>query len=365
MAEDRDDIPEADRLEGAPHPRETIVLHGHADAERLLLDAYRSGRMHHAWILGGAPGVGKATLAYRMARFVLAHPEPEAEEVRQATDLSVDPENPTARRIARMAHPDLAVLRRAWSPERKTIPAEIRVDDVRRVVSFFGTTAGAGGWRVAIVDTAEDLNISGANALLKVLEEPPPRSLFLILSTAPKRLLPTIRSRCRTLELRPLEPDQIEAVLRGPMAELTDGLDAPELAELAGLSGGSVRTAATLIDEDSRALRGTLDAVLNRLPEIDAAASHALAEKVAARDGGVAFSLFVAWVLDWLHERVQSGAGAGEPRLARWAELWDKTAHRARKAETYNLDRRPLVLGIINDLAAAVRGGSSLPRSGR
>lgn len=354
MSEAEDGLPEADRLDGTPHPRETLRLVGHAAEERQLLDAYRSGRMHHAWIIGGAEGIGRATLAYRLARFILANPDPAADAVQNAADLSVRADHPAARRIARLSHPDLFVLRRQYLPERKTIPAEIRVDDARRAVSFFSSTAGEGGWRVAIVDSADDLNTNGANALLKVLEEPPARALFLILSSAPRRLLPTIRSRCRTLTMRPLGEDELLDVLAG-LPDLTAGSEA-ELAGIAPAAEGSVRRAAALLGEDSLELRAQIETLLDALPKTDHARVLALAESVAARDGGARFELVLDVVLDWLHQRTLRGAAEGEARLARWAELWDKFARASRDAEIYNLDRRPLILSMMADLAQATRG---------
>lgn len=353
MSDLEDALPEADRLEDTPHPRETMRLVGHEAEEQFLLDSYRSGRMHHAWIFGGPEGIGRATLAYRLARFILANPDPDAAEVRNAQDLSVDPEHPSARRIARLSHPDLFVLRRQYSLERKTIPQEIRVDDARRAVSFFSSTAGEGGWRVAIVDSADDLNTNGANALLKILEEPPPRALFLILSSAPKRLLPTIRSRCRMLTLRPLADAQLLDVLHG-LPDLVTGHDG-DLPQIAHAAEGSVRRAAELLRDDSLELRAEVDAMLAKLPASDPGEVLALAEKVSTRDGA-AFSMLVAIVLDWLHARMLRGAGMGEPRLARWAELWEKFARAARDAEIYNLDRRPIVLSMMADLAREARG---------
>jgi DNA polymerase III subunit delta' len=354
MSDTADDFPEADRLDGTPHPRETYRLFGHGAEERMLLDAYRSGQMHHAWIIGGEWGIGRATLAYRAARFILANPDPRAASVAAAEKLAVDPEHPAARRMARLSHPDLFVLRRQYVPERKTIPAEIRVDDARRAVSFFGTTAGEGGWRIAIVDSADDLNINGANALLKILEEPPPRSLFLILSSAPKRLLPTVRSRCRTLNLRPLQPADLTAVLQA-LPDLTSGHDGP-LDEIVRLAEGSVRRAALLLGEDSVELRAKVQALLDALPASDPGAVLAFAEQLNGRDGAVAFDFALRIILDWLHARMIQGAATGESRLARWAELWDKFARASRDAETYNLDRRPLVMSMMADLAEASRG---------
>jgi len=181
-----------------PHPRETFALLGHAEAERALLEEYRGGRIAHAWLIGGPAGIGKATLAYRMARFALAHPDPAAAAVQSATSLAVPPDSPIARRVAGRAHPDLLVLEREPDDKGK-MRTVITVEQVRRTVSFFGSTAGEGGWRVCVVDSADELNPQGSNALLKVLEEPPPRSLFLVLSHAPGRLPPTIRYTAGTM----------------------------------------------------------------------------------------------------------------------------------------------------------------------
>ena len=171
-----------------------------------MLTAYRQDRMAQAWILGGPEGVGKATFAWRLARFLLAHPDPAAPEVQRAQSLFVPGEAPAARRIASMALADVFPLRRSWNEKTKKFFTEIRIDDVREIIHAFHQGSGTGGWRVAIVDCADDLNRSSANALLKLIEEPPERSLFLLIAHQPGRLLPTIRSRCRKLMLGPLTP---------------------------------------------------------------------------------------------------------------------------------------------------------------
>lgn len=349
------DVLEPDRLDDTPHPRETLTLAGHRDAETLLLEAYRSGRMHHAWIIGGEEGIGKATLAYRLARFILANADPGSAAVAAARDLAVDRDAPAARRVGQQAHPDLFVLRRGFTKDGRNLMAEISVGEARKLVNFFTTTAGEGGWRIAIVDTADDLNTNAANALLKVLEEPPPRSLFLILSSAPRRLLPTIRSRCRMLLLKPLPREEIVEVLRG-LPDLTADRDADELARIAEAAEGSVRRAATMLAEDSLEMRDVLAGMLARLPDIDPGAVHGLADKVSGREGSAGFTLMLGFIQDWLHEQLTLGAARGDSRLAAWASLWEKTARTAREAETFNLDKRPLVLALFSDLAAASRG---------
>src|SRR5256886_9501659 len=201
-------VEEPGNHEPAP-PRETGVLYGHGEAEQALLGAYRSGRFPHAWLIAGPAGIGKATLAYRMARFMLAHPDPRAPVVQNAKSLQVPADHPAARRIAAQAHSDLLVLERTINEKTGKLRQDIQVDDVRRTVAFFGSTPGEGGWRVAIVDAVDELNESGANALLKILEEPPRRAVLLLVSRSAPRVLPTMRSRCRSLRVRPLEPDNV------------------------------------------------------------------------------------------------------------------------------------------------------------
>src|SRR5580704_4557886 len=192
----------------AVHPRETTALFGHREAEMALLNAYRGGRIPHAWLIGGPQGIGKATLAYRMARFVLAHADPLAPSVQRAEALAVDPSDHVARQITAEAHGGLLVLERGLN-DRGVLRTVITVDETRETISFFGSTAAVDGWRVCIVDTVDELNPNAANALLKILEEPPQRSLFLLVSHAPARVLPTILSRCRKLALRPLATTEV------------------------------------------------------------------------------------------------------------------------------------------------------------
>src|ERR1700712_5206010 len=180
MSADTDD--EADRLEGTPHPRQARRLIGHAAVERDLLDAYRANKLPHAIIFGGPLGIGKATLAWRLARFILANPDPNAVVVRNARDLSVALDTKVASQIASLSHPDGSLLRREVNDKTKRFYTEIRADDVRKTIQLFQRAASAGGYRIGIVDSAEDLNRSSANALLKLIEEPPPKSLFLLVA---------------------------------------------------------------------------------------------------------------------------------------------------------------------------------------
>ena len=326
------------------------MLFGHEDAERALLDSYQSGRIAHAWLIGGPPGIGKATLAYRLARFVLAHPDPGAADVQSATSLAVDPGNPVARRMAAQAQGDLLVLERGLNEQTGKLYTVIRVDDVRRTVSFFGSTAGEGGWRIAIVDAIDDLQREGANALLKVLEEPPARSLLLLVSHSPGRELPTIRSRCRRLLLRPLETSDVTRAITA-----TTGLDAeaPDVRQAAAAAEGSVGRALSLLDGAAIALRQRMLDLLSQLPDPDPRALHALGEAIGGTDPRT-LEAFMDMVNGWLSARLDQG-GQHKAQMARVAETWEKVNRAARDVETYNLERKPLVFTVFGALAEAAR----------
>jgi DNA polymerase-3 subunit delta' len=335
---------------GIAPPRATQVLFGHAEAEQALLSAYASGRIPHAWLIGGERGIGKATLAYRMARFVLAHPDPAAPAVQNARSLAVSPDHPVARRIASQAHSDLLVLRRVINEKTNKLFSEIRVEDVRRSVSFFGSTAGEGGWRVAVVDPVEDLNKSGENALLKVLEEPPPRALVLLVSHAPGRVIATIRSRCRKLMLRPLT---VEHVARAAAAALGLEAEAPDVVAAAAAADGSVVRALMLLESDALELRQHVIAALERLPHVDPRAMHALGDELAGTEAET-LSAFMDAVNSWLSARLRDGPQETH-RLARIAHAWQRINEAARETDTYNLDRKPFVFSVFNLLAEAAR----------
>jgi DNA polymerase III subunit delta' len=334
-----------------PHPRDNIDLFGHREAEMAMLNAYRSGRIPHAWLIGGAQGIGKATLAYRMARFVLAHRDPLAADVQRADSLRVDPADPVARRVAAEAHGGLLVLQRTAN-EKGVMRTVITVDETRETTSFFGSTAAEGGWRVCIVDTVDELNANAANALLKTLEEPPRQSLFLLVSHAPGRVLPTILSRCRRLPLRPLaKTDVIKAVSQAAGRASGDRalLDAAEAAE------GSVARALTLLGGDAVKLHQKTAALLANLPLVDPRELHALGDALGGSDK-VALATFVDSIERWVGARLHSAdPNADLPRLARLAEVWEKIGRAARDTAEYNLERKPLVFSVFGMLAEATR----------
>ena len=335
------------------HPRETTDLFGHREAETALLDAYRSGRIPHAWLIGGPQGIGKATLAYRMARFVLAHRNPLLPAVQRATSLAVDASDPVARQVAADSHGGLLVLERGLN-DRGVLRTVITVDETRETISFFGSTAAVEGWRVCIVNTVDELNPNAANALLKILEEPPQQSLFLLVSHATSRVLPTILSRCRKLPLRALSNgDVVRAAARASDRQADD----PALLEAAAASEGSVARALTLLGGDALKLQRRTAALLATLPRVDPRELHALGDSLGISDR-VALAAFIDGVERWVSERLhadEANANANLPRLARLAEVWEKIARAARDTAEYNLERKPLVFSVFSQLAEATR----------
>ena len=363
-SDDAEAPPEADRLEGFPHPRETRVLIGQDAAERALAAAFAGGRMHHAWLLAGPEGIGKATLAYRLARHVLARPQ--ERDASGRCSLEVGAETAAARQVGALSHPGLLVLRRPYDQKAKRLGTAIPVDEVRRLKPFLGLTGGDAAWRVVIVDSADDLNINAANALLKSLEEPPARALFLLISSEPSRLLPTIRSRCRRLELAPLAEQDLKAAAEAAVAAA--GMDPPSAGQwplLALLARGSVRRALQLAGSGGLELHQRIEAIFAALPAVDWPAAHTLADQLALGAQDQRFQAFYDLFLDQLAGFVRARATGTSPlaervipadRLPAWAALWESVLRARNEADLLNLDRRALILGTLGQLEAAARG---------
>jgi DNA polymerase-3 subunit delta' len=332
-----------------PHPREATLLFGHANCEQALLNAYRRRRLPHAILIGGPQGIGKATLAYRTAKFVLAHPEPSSSDVQSAQDLSVPPDHPAARRVVARAHPDLLSLERGLGEGGK-LRKTIAVDEVRRSVTFFGSTAGEGGWRIAIVDSVDELNAEGENALLKILEEPPPRSLLFLISHSPGSVRATLRSRCRRLTLRPLpEADVIAAAANALGRDPQDSI----FATAAHLAEGSVAQMISFLDGDRLALHQQVTALLDQLPALNPQALHVLGDALGGTDTQAVDHVINA-VNRWMS--AQLARHSDRNHLARIAAASEEINRAAREVMTFNLDRKPLIFQTFGLLADAARG---------
>lgn len=352
-----------------PHPRDNAELLGHEAAEAELLAAHADGRLAHAWLIGGPRGVGKATLAYRFARYVLKQGRAGGRDLfgGAPTSLAVPPEDPVFHRVAAGGHADLMTLERGLN-ERGRLRSVIVVEQTRALGGFFALTSAEGGWRVAVIDSVDEMNAESANALLKVLEEPPARSLLLLVAHAPSRLLPTIRSRCRRLTLRPL-PEMLVAEILGRRPELAEA----ERLALARLAEGSPGRALALASQGGLSLYEELVRLLGALPGLPPLEMHALSDRLARRDQEAAYRTWVDLLGLWLGRLVRAGVGrpeaeatAGEAELAarllalagprRWAEAWEEIGRLAGRADAVNLDRKQTVLSALLALEKAARG---------
>jgi DNA polymerase-3 subunit delta' len=337
---------EADRIEGQPHPRETYRLSGQGAALARAAHAIRGARVPSAWLIAGAPGVGKATFAYTIARYLLRY----GATAEGPADLAVAPNDIVSKQIEAQSHPGLLVLARRVDDKGK-MPTALKVGEIRRLSGFFGLTSALGGWRVAIVDTADDMNEEAANALLKILEEPPPRGLLLVLAHAPGRLLPTIRSRCQRFDLKPLEEDTLLAEL----AERLPDMDEKDRIALVHLAEGSLGLALRLVSEDGLEMARAAESLLDTRGAPDIPKLLALGDKVArARDDGLAhFGQFLRQALaNRVRARAEGGKSAG---LDRWVEVWERLNAMYARADGLHLDPRQTVLSSALALNATKR----------
>lgn len=348
------ETPESDRFNDAPHPRERYVFFGHNAAEQELLSAFRQNKMAQAWIIGGPEGIGKATLAWRLARFLSAYPDSSVEAVQNAQSLEITSQHPVARLIHAQAFSEIFLLRREWNEKTKKFFTEIRVDDVRKIIGAFHHSSGLGGWRIAIIDRADDLNRSAANALLKLIEEPPQKSLFLLISNQPGRLLPTLRSRCRKLMLNALSQDEIAATI-GSLGKPWAELSKDDVSLACQHADGSIREALRLLDSEAIQFHDQIIRILHRLPQIDWMGVHQLAEKVTGRDQEAAYETLIRAVETYLDERVRTRAKdlASATHLIGYAQAWQEIHKLAQEAEVFNFDKKALTLGIFERLAKA------------
>lgn len=318
-------------------------LVGHEGAEAAFEDARTRGRLHHAWLLTGPEGVGKATFAYRAARRLLGAPHDGRHGV-----LGVDPDHPVSRQVSARSHPDLLVIERMGEDGklRKSIP----VDEARKLSEFFSKSPAAAPHRVAIIDPADDLNVNAANAVLKTLEEPPPQGVIFLVSHSPGRLLSTIRSRCRRLLFRPLGLEPTAQFLRA-RAELNP----EEALRLARMSGEAPGRALTLAAGPAIALDDAAREVLARLPDLDEGAALVLADRFRGVEGGANFSLFVERLGDRLHALVRERAAAGIGGLDPLAQAWERLTALPREVDGLNLDRADALFSVLRDLRTAAR----------
>jgi len=325
------------------HPREVFDLEGHQAAEAAFETVRRRGRLHHAWLLTGPEGVGKATFAYRAARRLLGAPEDAAHGV-----LGASPDHPVSRQIMAHSHPDLFVLERLGEDGkvRKVIP----VDEARGLSEFFSKSPASAPHRVAIVDAADDLNVNAANAILKTLEEPPARGVLLMVSHSPGRLLPTIRSRCRRLAFAPLPLEDAAAFVRE-----REDVSAEDALRLARMAGGAPGRAWALAGAGAIAMDDAARALIEGLPRLDEAFALSLADRFRGGEGQAQFNLLFDRLTERVHGFAAERAGMSIGGLDRWAAAWETLQRLSREVEALNLDRTDALFTALGELRQAGR----------
>lgn len=358
-------------------PRHTADLIGHEDAEKTLLNACAGGRLPHAWLFTGPKGIGKATLAFRFARYLFTH-APGAESsaagglfadddipAALSESLYVDPERPVFHRVASGGHGDLMTVERKVN-DRGKLSTQIRVEDVRHAIDFAHLTSSEGGYKVIIVDGAELMNRSSENAFLKILEEPPAHCVIIMVSHNPGRLLPTTRSRCRTLALKPLSADQVTELMTRHMPEVA----ADDARELARLSEGSIGRAMSLAAGGGLEIYRDVVNIFASLPNLDGAKVQALAAKLSKTGDDDAYYSGIELYRWWLSRVVlaASRGAEGDASLSEeeqgiaaraaattilpvWLARLDQAESMIRSADPLNLDRKQVILSLFLSLA--------------
>ena len=372
----------SDQIEGYPHPKVTEKLFGHQFAEQEFINCFKSNKLHHGWLITGAKGIGKATFAWHMAKFLLTQPIPSIEpkglfgnsDENQSNDLGENLKKAMIARILAESEPRLVVVRKSFDEKRKTFRSSIRVDEVRHLKTFFSLSVSDGGGRVAIIDCAEDMNINAANALLKTLEEPPKDTVFLLVSHNPQSLLPTIKSRCRELRLRNLTDSDLKSALK--QMNLTIPENDSKIHSLLG--SGSVGNSIRLLEHDGAGLYRTLLSFLNQLPNLNGFELEKFIVTLSGNKNRSRLELFIE-ILNMVIARLSKAGIMGyssadkileeekevftklcQNRITakKWAELAQTQSENLKHGLAVNLDPSSLILDTffrIEDCARTVR----------
>lgn len=376
---DLEPLPLSDKISGAPHPSEATTIFGQDSAQQQFLNAFDRGRLHHAWLLSGPRGVGKATLVWKIAKFLLTTPNAPAQDglfgamSQHVSNLETPSDHPALPRILAGSEPALCVLRRSYDEKRKRFKQNITVDDVRSLKSFFGLSAADGGARVVIIDAADDMTGSAANALLKMLEEPPKNAFLFLISHQPAALLPTLRSRCRELRLSALSHDMVQQALTQAKIHLSE----EQSSLFTRLSAGSAGQAIRLAQLDGDALYSALISTLQTLPSLNQSAALKLAESFAGQANSERFDLLID-LIDYilgqaaktslipldpdsdpttLDQKLFTTLHKGPIGARKWALLQQDISQRMRHGRAVNLDPVTLILDMffkIEKCAAAL-----------
>lgn len=344
-----------DEIHGVASPNASTFLTAHEDVREFLAQTYQEGRMHHALLLEGLQGIGKATTGFHLAGHMLQYPDGASAPLQLAVpQLDKAP----YRQISQGMHPALLHITRPFDHKTGKYRTAITVEEIRRITHFLSRTSGDGAWRIVIIDPADDMNRNAANALLKTLEEPPARALFILISHSSGRLLPTIRSRCQSLTFKPLNDAELKQALG--MAGSGVGINVEDQAYFAALSAraeGSVRKALLLVAHGGLEITDTVDAILSSnhfdLPKV-----QALAAVLSGREADVQNQLFLDHVLDKAAAQALSFAEQGNLAQARvWSQFWDELRREAIETESYNLDRKQAAMIMMDKMYRTMRSG--------
>lgn len=322
-------------------PRSRTNFLGADNVEARLAGMLNAGALANGWLISGGEGIGKATLAYRLARALLWRDRPA-----YAQSLEVPVTAQSYSLVSSGAHPDLFVAERAYDDKKERYASEISVDVIRDLTHFLSHTASMGGWRVAIIDTAEDLNRNSANALLKALEEPPPRTAMFVLTSAPGRVLATIRSRCRRIDLRALADEVVADFLIAEGA--ADNKTAGAIAAKAGgrpgfglsLAQGEGADAIALADEFWSAASAGRDVT-------------AIAQKLALKNADGVWPHFSAMLVGRLADEARARALDSDNAAAAIVDLRTEINSLFVRGDAVNLDRMQMAMSAGRSIAAA------------
>ena len=355
-----DEAPESDKSEGCPHPRKTVNLFGHQKAQTEILNALKSKKIHHAWLVCGPKGIGKATLAWKMARTLLtmASSAVNSDGINSITNLNVAIDNPIYKKTLALTEPKLHLLRRNWDPKTEKFRQSITIEDIRALKGFFHLSSTDDGRRIVIIDSADDLQPAGANALLKILEEPPVKTTILIISHNPSRLLPTIKSRCRMLNLKPLDSKDLQKGIDQALG--TNNKINNNISELAN---GSIGNAMHLLNNRGLEIYESLCKLFNSLPNLDRPKAIELASELTKKKSDQNFEILISMLNVFINRLALTGAGASpqveimqsefdilnklSPNLSSakiWSEFGQNILNDAIKAKNVNLEPSSVIL---------------------
>ena len=324
---------------GPPLPIANPDLFDQNKAETIFLDAFNACRLSHAWLLSGVAGIGKATLAFRIARFILSSQNSSEEQ----SNLAIDINDPICRRIVSGGHADFLCIQRSIDEKTNKKRKEITVDEVRGVTSFLSRTPAEGGWRVIVVDNADEMNSNAANAILKILEEPPKRAIILLVSNNPSKLLPTIRSRCRRLPLNPLRSNTILKTLQQYYPQIRH----EDLTQLVSLADGSLGRAINLVQDGGLDIYREVNSILDTLPLLDIPRLHQLGDKLNRAKSDQVFQQTFDIINRWLSKLIKNMALNKESDLDSWIDLWENTGRLINQTKGLNLDPKQAILNTL------------------